>query len=1086
MSVINNQEKFLQEELKTALVEATNFDVLTGFFFFSGFSAIVNELRDKKIRILVGLQLDPKFIPLIATLSKAEDVDLSAYQVRGPSGALSEVENFKTALVGLMNDSEIFESDETSRAFDTFIEKVETGSLEIKKTSIPNHSKLYLVDGSPQLDGKPPKSVAFMGSSNFSFKGLVGQGELNDRFDDPGKVAQYRDEFERLWNDARAVTIVDAAGGSEFAKDIKKRIWKTHTPTPYKLYVRALHEFFLTLSDVGVATPSKITSNKFWDLAYQVDAIKLGISKIQSHSGVIIADVTGLGKSIIASSIAFNLRLKTVVFSPPHLKGDWEGYLEKFNILGGEVFSIGSLEDAYIKLEKLDEPILVIVDEAHRFRNESTIDYGLLHKICRLHAENKVIALTATPFNNAPSDFFSLVRLFQSPGASTIQTVGNVAVEFRELMDDYQRLRKVARTLTSKEIDEKSQQIALKQRRMLEPVVIRRSRLDILGINRYREDLERQNMTFADVKGPFVVEYDLGSLEGLYSTTLQSLVGDGGDALTGARYKPTSYLKDEDEFLKAYGRMFAGAGIVVGQKNNADNNRRLLVMRFESSKEAFRRSLSRMMTANQSIVDWWDKQGAVPIQKRGLLPDPESVFDGEEVEEDMPVGSIDTGSRNLVVVNKDFFTPEFIKSVRNDSLILQRIYDDWFGESSDSQFDPKIEKLMTSLGDLLRENPTRKIVIFSSYADTVNYLFDQLHERGFTRSAKYTAEIAKKSLRDAIKNNFDASVRAAEQVDDFDILVATDALSEGFNLHRAGVIINYDIPYNPTRVVQRVGRINRIDRRLFDEILIYNFFPTSTGEGAVNLRGIATLKMRLINATVGSDHRTLTSDEDIQTFFKDTFESAQLSIEGQGWDDSALNDYDLAKKDAEIMNEVAAIPRRVRIRRAPKQQVAAALFGKKGKDPIFAIAREGQEPEIVGAEEILSIFKANIDEPGLPVTELFDKVFEASKTRMFGSSSILAMKGKRQECVKHLEYLKSVFPQSENFCRDLIVLIRDLDDVPDVLLSDILESDLSSPAEAFEYVKAVLPEAIVTNVLTRARVNQGLEELLLLAEEFES
>lgn len=139
----------------------------------------------------------------------------------------------------------------------------------------------------------------------------------------------------------------------------------------------------------------------------------------------------------------------------------------------------------------------------------------------------------------------------------------------------------------------------------------------------------------------------------------------------------------------------------------------------------------------------------------------------------------------------------------------------------------------------MRNEPDRKLIVFSEFADTVNYLGKALIEAGLP-AMKYTSADATIANKDRIRANFDAGLKPSLQQNDFHILVATDAISEGYNLHRAGAIFNYDIPYNPTRVIQRIGRINRINKKVFDELYIYNYFPTEIGENEARKRNIYT------------------------------------------------------------------------------------------------------------------------------------------------------------------------------------------------------------------------------------------------------
>ena len=167
-------------------------------------------------------------------------------------------------------------------------------------------------------------------------------------------------------------------------------------------------------------------------------------------------------------------------------------------------------------------------------------------------------------------------------------------------------------------------------------------------------------------------------------------------------------------------------------------------------------------------------------------------------------------------------------------------------------------------------------------------------------------------------------------MNDYDVLIATDALSEGYNLHRAGVVINYDIPYNPTRVIQRVGRINRINKKVFDRLFVFNSFPTAIGEAETRVKQISTLKIKLINAIVGSDTKTLTDDELIQSYFKDEYDEADAQSETVSWD--AVHDvYFKALEDDKVMAAALKLPRRSRILRKAKDESIVVVFGKRGR-----------------------------------------------------------------------------------------------------------------------------------------------------------
>ena len=188
---------------------------------------------------------------------------------------------------------------------------------------------------------------------------------------------------------------------------------------------------------------------------------------------------------------------------------------------------------------------------------------------------------------------------------------------------------------------------------------------------------------------------------------------------------------------------------------------------------------------------------------------------------------------------------EFVEDMIADLTLLKNLKTEWFGEKNEIKSDPKLESFIGIVRKMLADEPMRKLIIFTSYADTANYLGDALKKAALP-VMKYTSADASLANKDLIRANFDAGLKPSLQRNDFQILVATDAISEGYNLHRAGTIVNYDIPYNPTRVIQRIGRINRINKKVFDKLYIYNYFPTDVGEKETRTKEISTLKMAMI------------------------------------------------------------------------------------------------------------------------------------------------------------------------------------------------------------------------------------------------
>jgi len=1099
MSIIDNTEQTMLKALINALTSAEKVDIEVAFFYFSGWRLLAEHLKDKKIRILVGKYIDPEAVPELLSKIKQEglDVDLEPFQSRKaiPS-RVAKKQAYVKSFTRLSNGSALLDDSDVQDAYKILENKIADGTLEIKLTGSPEHGKMYIIHSKTEFsqNGDYPGTV-FMGSSNFTFQGLHNQGELNERYADKEHYLMYLNKFESLWGDSKNIDIATLENKDDLLKQLKEELWIHSTPSLYAVYIRVLHELFGKESTESIKTPSKITKEKYLDLEYQIDAIKSVLDKLEKYDGVILADVVGLGKSIIASAAAHNSGLNAIIIAPPHLREQWEDYQEEFRLPGARVFSSGAMNEVYKRYKNNNQPLLIIVDEAHRYRNEDIDDYHMLHHICTSHPENKVVLLTATPFNNNPKDIFALIKLFQIPGQSTIRSVDNLSLRFRELIERYKKLNINRRSgkLDQAQIDNEADEISLELRRLIENVIIRRSRLDLRTITRYKEDLKRNNIDFAEVEGPELLTYHLGDLLDLYLDTLLKITTEEGEGgFIGARYKPAVYIKNREEFLKEYGKDLDESDLKTAQTNLAKFMKRLLVMRFESSKDAFRSTLVNMIASNKMIEEWWNKLGKVPIMKKGQIPDPETILStsDDNVDEELNQQTAEKelqklkDSKGLIAVDKKFIEPEFIKYVARDRELLTQIHEDWFGPDAESikDLDPKLDEVKEQIGVLLSKNPDRKIVVFSSYADTINYLFKELSRRGVKRVLKYTSADASKAMKRTVRVNFDAGLSETEQENDYDILVTTDALSEGYNLHRAGVVINYDIPYNPTRVIQRIGRINRINKKVFDKLFIYNFFPTETGESEIRIQQISTLKMRLINSVVGSDTKTLTDDERLQSFFKDEYKKAEDKNETLSWDAIHKEAYDQAKKDKESFDEALRIKPRSRVVRGGQETPAIVAFGKKGEHAVFVL-KELKDPSIVAAEMALKYFKANKEEKGKEADKQYDEVFKLVRDLLFEKHPLPSISGRRAESLKVIKVIEENLPRAKDYCQDLAQIIKKYDGINEGDLKSIAQLSVVNFEKAYEELKEIVPQHQIDSITERATRLEGEYETIVLSED---
>ena len=1089
-SIIDNRNKTMLESLKNSLKQAERVDILTAFFYFSGFNALAEDLKDKKIRILVGNTIDPSAIQELCNAVKDNPEELlESYAKRGYGGLNNSQKKhtYIDSFINLFNKSalsEEFDSTDSQRVFKMFMNKIKDGSLEIRLTATQNHAKAYILTNKPEFSCfGDQRGVVFTGSSNFTYNGLLGQGEMNERFSDNVKYDEYMGSFEKLWNDSKSIDICLKDGIKEFETELKNNLWIFAQPTPYKIFIRILYELYSSLDKSNVVAPTEITNGKFSNLKYQIDAIKYGVDCINKNNGVIIADVVGLGKSIIASAIAYNLNMrKTVIIAPPHLVEQWEEYQQDFGLRGVKVCSSGKIEELYKTYSADPSPILYIIDEAHRYRNELSDSYQWLHQLTRSNADNKVILLTATPYNNRPQDLFALIKLFQTPSRSTLNSVDNLGVRFHELIAKYNRLEKEGKKNLTEPIKRELDKLSEELRLLIDPVVVRRSRIDLQEIKEYAEDLKFQNIQFPEVVGPELVEYDLGNIRQLYLSTLDKL----SNQFICARYNPSEYLINPQEFNKKYGELFGEMNIQLFQGNLAKFIKRLLVMRFESSKAAFKSTLTSLFSAYENVKKWWAK-GYVPIKKSGYLTDPN---DDEILETLEQINSIDNEpidvdkiKKKAIPIPKEMFKDDFIRAVESDISLLKGIYHEWFS-TEDVGEDPKYEEISKKIKLLLKENKNRKIVIFSTFADTAEYVQLKLKADGY-RALLYTGTSSRMD-RDVVKQNFDASYKQSEQLNDYDIIVATDALSEGFNLNRAGAIINYDIPYNPTRVVQRIGRINRINKKMFDKIFVFNFFPTDIGEQNTLIKGISTLKMFLINNIVGSDTRTLTPDETLQSYFKAQYEEADANNNERSWDNDFKNIYNSIKHNTSLIEETLKIPERARIVRKNQKNPCAISFAKRGNTSLFAIAYAYEsKAEIVAPEKVLTLFKAVPEEKSFEYDDELDKKFAILRDEIRKPYPKIRLDRRKGEAIDRLEQLKFLCPNEKDYIDDLLEVIKTYDDLSDGELKYLSKISVrkSNVIEIIEDLKSRIPVHYIVQIKEKVESIDAQTEIIMFTED---
>lgn len=842
------------EGVFTHVENIRHFDALVGYFRASGYFKVRPFLEKvDKIRILVGIEVD--------RLTKS-------YHDRGQQ----YIENPHTTRKAFLEEMirNIQQADynkETEEGIIQFINDILDEKIEMRahpKKTI--HAKVYIFR--PERFNEHTNCEVITGSSNLSISGLGLNPDHNYEFNvslrNYEDVKFATDEFERLWNES--VPILQAQ-----AEAIKSKTYLRDDFTPFELYIKMLIEYFGKRVEYDPYNIDLLLPNKFMPLKYQSDAANQGYAIMMKHHGFILADVVGLGKTIVACMVIKKFiyengtHTRVLIVVPPALEVNWRETTEDFQIKNHfEFITLGSLHKVldekdytYSNAEKFD---LVVVDESHKFRNDYTDMYLKLQEISkkpRAHpADNgdsrkKVILISATPLNNRPQDIENQLYLFQDRRNSTLENIRNLQEYFKPINEQYKKL--------SNEPTLNIQKLKLLFQRLrddvIEPLVIRRTRTDIENNQEYLDDLKTQNIVFPRIDDPIPVYYELDdTLSTLFLDTVTMITGldeQGAptEGLSYYRYRAIEYLANEKD-RKVYGNV----GQITGRLSAI--MRTLLVKRLESSFFAFKQSLSRLQKATQNMLDMLahDRVFVAPDMNINQLL--EQGYSYDEIEAKVT----GKGGNNQAFSTKDF-DQTFANHLAEDKAKIDQLLVRWNQVSS----DPKLIEFTHQIKNTFfqpKKNKQGKLVIFTESKETAQELHETLVKLGSFRSLMVSAD-TRKALEHTLRENFDANLDKAQQKDEYDIVVTTEVLAEGINLHRSNLILNYDVPWNATRLMQRIGRVNRIGSAA-PRIYVYNFYPSAQGDAQIKLVNTALRKLQAFHTAFGEDNRVFSLLEELE------------------------------------------------------------------------------------------------------------------------------------------------------------------------------------------------------------------------------
>jgi superfamily II DNA/RNA helicase len=936
----NEKGSTLLDRFTSTLKDVRFFDILVGYFRSSGFFHLYKSFENiEKIRILVGLSVDQRTYQIIES-SRQGELDFESHE---RTAKIFEKE--------LLNEVETSpDSPQVEEGIRKFCEFIKLGKIEIKAHPSKNlHAKVYI---SRYKEGDRDFGNVITGSSNFSDAGLVSQREFNVQLKNRGDVEFALVQFESLWNEA-----VDI---SEYYVDtINKKTWLNPKITPYELYLKFLYEYFREDLNIDEDMFYRNFPEGFMRLKYQEQAVYNAKKILDEYGGVFLSDVVGLGKTFISAMLANQLPGRNLVVASPALldrsnPNSWTNVFHDFKV-SSHFESIGKL--AKIIEDGTDRYENIFIDEAHKFRSETTISYELLSQICK---GKRVILVTATPLNNRPSDILSQIKLFQKGKSSTIPGIRNLDAFFNGLE---KRLRNLDRKADYNEymsiVKDNARQI---RDRVLTYLMVRRTRKEIELY--FKDDLAVRGLKFPEVLKPEPLYYELDErLDKIFMETIR-LVTDK-KSFTYARYGPLLYLKDKLD-----------ANEEVRQKNLMVFMKTLLVKRLESSFYAFNKSLQRFIESYEGFIKAYNK-GFVYFSKKHfgkvleyLLNDD---FDGIQ-------RLIDDEKAEQYKASE--FTPAFKKALENDLKTLNQIKTLW----DKVDVDPKLDKFLNSIEKhkVLKHS---KVILFTESKETGEYLTEALADKLHEKVLFYHGSSHPSELKNVIAN-FDNKAKKKEN--QFRILIATEVLSEGVNLHRSNVVINYDIPWNPTRMIQRVGRINRMDTP-HSEIHTFNFFPTQQSNDLIKLKEAAIAKINYFIEMLGNDAKLLTDGEEIKSFelFNKLTSSEFLMGEDDG-QDSELKYLrvitDIRDNNPDLFESIKYLPKKIRTSRKIESimkmtENSLVTYFRKGRLEKFYLAQKDKAQE-VDFITTARLYEATPKTEQRPIINYFYDLLDMNKRQM--------------------------------------------------------------------------------------------------------
>jgi superfamily II DNA or RNA helicase len=949
--IIDNREQKLVDHINQILgsTEAAKFAV--GYFFLSGLEAVGEHLSSVSgLRLLIGNTSNRETIEQIAEgyqrlelVAAAEERERFLKRREQKKRAEQTARNLRKTI------ERMDQTDDSQNLVRILVRMITEKRLQVRVyTKGRLHAKAYVFDY--RNDGRYEKGIAIVGSSNLTLSGLTHNTELNVVVHGNDNHARLTEWFEALWAESQDfdATLLEELNQS----------WAVATATPYDIYMKTVYALVADRLDEGERGEILWDDELTRSLAdFQKTAVRQAVQMIRDHGGAFVADVVGLGKSYIGAAVLKHFvrtqGARPLIICPKPLEEMWQGYHDEFDLnaktLPMSLLKSSSQNGARSILDgkAYRDRDFVLIDESHNFRHHSSQRYEVLADFLS-RGLKKVCLLTATPRNRSVTDVYNQIKLFHQDDITQLPIdPPNLKVYFKLIEKGQKHLQD-----------------------LLVHVLIRRTRRHILRWYGYAKDTGQPLKELSDVKArpylsgekrayvmvggghQYFPKRELGTLRysiedtysGLYDRIRRYLGGPAGERyhpkpgkeLTYARYGLWNYVRPEKQKVDPY-RDLHRAGV-----NLRGLIRVMVFKRFESSVYAFRKTLERLDKIHGYFLEALD-EGFVPAGEDAQ----KLLYESDQYDDEGLMDALYALSGRYSIA--DFDGQLLREHLKADQTLIRKMID--LVKPITPEMDAKLQALISGLNKGIPQE-RKKVLIFTQYADTAQYLFDNINPGGSRPDVEAIYGAGKSKARMAARfsplSNPQIDVGDEEEVN---ILVATDVMSEGLNLQDCDVVVNYDLHWNPVRLIQRLGRIDRIGTEN-ERVWGFNFLPELKLERNLGLHVVLRKRIQEIHDTIGEDAAILDKEEQINEeamFAIYEKNGTQLSLfEEEEADFLDINEAEefmrsLREKEPEEYRRIAALRDGIRSARGVFSGVGRYVFCQAGKyQQLFLTGPDGE------------------------------------------------------------------------------------------------------------------------------------------------